>query len=119
RLQGDWSSDVCSSDLGSYFYTMEFVEGETLETLIKRSSRLEVKARAGNRHSDRLRFGRGAQTKPCPPRHQTSQRHGQLGGWSRRDEDYRLGTSEGSNEFGARNSDFDSRQVCWHANTRK
>ena len=26
-----------------YFYAMEFVEGETLETLIKRSSRLEVK----------------------------------------------------------------------------
>jgi serine/threonine protein kinase len=28
---------------GGYFYTMEFVEGETLETLIKRSRRLEVK----------------------------------------------------------------------------
>src|SRR5271169_3831329 len=28
---------------GSYFYAMEFVEGETLENLIKRSSRLEVK----------------------------------------------------------------------------
>jgi serine/threonine protein kinase len=28
---------------GSYFYTMEFVEGETLEKLIKRSGRLEVK----------------------------------------------------------------------------
>jgi serine/threonine protein kinase len=27
----------------SYFYAMEFVEGETLEKLIKRSSRLEVK----------------------------------------------------------------------------
>jgi WD40 repeat protein/serine/threonine protein kinase len=27
----------------NYFYAMEFVEGETLETLIKRSSRLEVK----------------------------------------------------------------------------
>src|SRR6516165_10310611 len=27
----------------SYFYTMEFVDGETLEKLIKRSGRLEVK----------------------------------------------------------------------------
>src|SRR5277367_3004028 len=27
----------------SYFYTMEFVEGETLERLIKRSGRLDVK----------------------------------------------------------------------------
>jgi tetratricopeptide (TPR) repeat protein len=29
--------------LGSYFYAMEFVEGETLENLIRRSGRLEVK----------------------------------------------------------------------------
>src|SRR6266436_3978953 len=28
---------------GSYFYAMEFVEGETLENLIKRSARLEAK----------------------------------------------------------------------------
>ena len=28
---------------GDYFYAMEFVEGETLEKLIKRSGRLEVK----------------------------------------------------------------------------
>ena len=28
---------------GSYFYAMEFVEGETLEKLIKRSGRLDVK----------------------------------------------------------------------------
>jgi serine/threonine protein kinase len=28
---------------GEYFYAMEFVEGETLESLIKRSSRIEVK----------------------------------------------------------------------------
>jgi len=28
---------------GSYFYAMEFVEGETLENLVKRSARMEVK----------------------------------------------------------------------------
>jgi serine/threonine protein kinase len=28
---------------GNYFYAMEFVEGETLENLIKRSGRLEIK----------------------------------------------------------------------------
>ena len=27
---------------GSYFYAMEFVEGETLENLVKRSARMEV-----------------------------------------------------------------------------
>jgi serine/threonine protein kinase len=31
------------SSSGEYFYVMEFVEGETLESLIKRSGRLEVK----------------------------------------------------------------------------
>jgi hypothetical protein len=28
---------------GNYFYAMEFVEGETLDHLIKRSGRLDVK----------------------------------------------------------------------------
>jgi hypothetical protein len=31
----------------SYFYVMEFVEGETLETLIKRSGQLEIKLAMG------------------------------------------------------------------------
>src|ERR1700693_2223752 len=31
----------------SYFYAMEFVEGETLDTLIKRSGRLEIKLALG------------------------------------------------------------------------
>ena len=38
----------------NYFYAMEFVEGETLENLIRRSGRLEVKAGAGNRDTGRL-----------------------------------------------------------------
>ena len=35
---------------GDYFYAMEFVEGETLENLIRRSGRLEVKLEIGRAH---------------------------------------------------------------------
>ena len=36
-------SSTWAEPADSYFYAMEFVEGETLENLIKRSGRLEVK----------------------------------------------------------------------------
>jgi serine/threonine protein kinase len=36
-------SFVWGKSAGNYFYAMEFVEGETLEHLIKRSGRLDVK----------------------------------------------------------------------------
>ena len=36
-------SSTWAEPVSSYFYAMEFVEGETLENLIKRSGRLEVK----------------------------------------------------------------------------
>ena len=55
----------------SYFYAMEFVEGETLERLIKRSGRLEGKVGAGNCNAGGRRVGCGARTEPRSPGHQT------------------------------------------------
>jgi serine/threonine protein kinase len=49
QLAGKLKSPIVSALRGrehigsSYFYAMEFVEGETLEKLIKRSGRLDVK----------------------------------------------------------------------------
>src|SRR6516162_9278184 len=63
----------------NYFYAMEFVEGETLEDLIKRSSRIEVKFGARNRGAGRRRFGCGAQAEDRSSGHQTKQHHGELG----------------------------------------
>ena len=59
---------------------MEFVEGETLENLIKRSGRLEVELGAGNRDAGRCRLGCGAQAEARSPGHQTKQYYGELGG---------------------------------------
>ena len=61
-----------------YFYAMEFVEGETLDSLIKRSGPLEVKLRPGNYEASRRRFGCGAQEKARSPGHQAKQYHGEL-----------------------------------------
>jgi hypothetical protein len=58
----------------NYFYAMEFVEGETLENLIKRSGRLEVKLALES--ASRCRVGCGTQAKTCSSRYQTKQRHG-------------------------------------------
>ena len=44
-----------------YFYAMEFVEGETLDNLIKRSGRLDVKLALEITEASRLGFGGGAQ----------------------------------------------------------
>src|ERR1700719_3236435 len=46
----------------SYFYAMEFVEGETLEHLIKRSGRLDVKVGPGNCGAGRRRICRNSRT---------------------------------------------------------
>ena len=43
----------------NYFYAMEFVEGETLEKLIRRSGRLEIKLALQNRVAGRCRVGCG------------------------------------------------------------
>ena len=52
-----------------YFYAMEFVEGETLESLIIRSGRLEVKLALEIATAGGCGVGRGAQTEPRPPGH--------------------------------------------------
>ena len=68
----------------NYFYAMEFVEGETLENLIKRSGRLELKLAAGNCDTGRRGFGCGAQAEARSPGHQTKQHHGECPGGERR-----------------------------------
>src|SRR6266566_5557422 len=46
RLQGDWSSDVCSSDLdrigNTHYFAMEFVEGTDLGKVVQLSGPLPV-----------------------------------------------------------------------------
>ena len=64
----------------NYFYAMEFVPGETLENLIRRSGRLEVKLATGNYDTGRLRFGCGAQAEAHSLRHQAKQHHCEPGG---------------------------------------
>ena len=61
-----------------YFYAMEFVEGETLDSLVKRSGPLEVRLALRHCDSSRRRFGCGAQTKARSSGHQTKQYHGEL-----------------------------------------
>ena len=60
-----------------YFYAMEFVEGETLDSLIKRSGPLEVKRRPGNYEASRRRFGGRAQEEAGAPGYQAQQYHGE------------------------------------------
>jgi hypothetical protein len=55
----------------SYFYTMEFVEGETLEHLIRRSGPGRSEVGTGNCDADRGWVGCGARTEPRSPGHQT------------------------------------------------
>ena len=54
---------------------MEFVEGETLESLVKRSGCLEVKLAAGNCDAGHRRFGRDRRTTPGPPGYKTNKHH--------------------------------------------
>jgi serine/threonine protein kinase len=61
----------------NYFYAMEFVEGETLENLVRRSGPLEVKCALENCDAGRRRFGCSAQARPCSSRYQTKQHHGE------------------------------------------
>ena len=50
-----------------YFYAMEFVEGETLDSLVKRSGPLEVKLALEITDASRRRFGCGAQEEARSP----------------------------------------------------
>ena len=64
----------------NYFYAMEFLEGETLERLIRRSGRLEVKLALDI--AAQVAAGLAAVHKQGPrsPGHQTEQHHGELRG---------------------------------------
>ena len=63
----------------NYFYAMEFVEGETLENLIGRSGRLEVKLALEIATQVARRFGCRAQAETRSPGYQTKQHHGEHG----------------------------------------
>ena len=69
---------------GNYFYAMEFVEGETLDHLIKRSGRLDVKLALESCCSGCCRIGRSSRTEPCPSRYQANKHHGEVEGGSER-----------------------------------
>jgi hypothetical protein len=62
----------------AYFYAMEFVEGETLDSLIRRSGRLDVKLAPRNYQASRLGLVRGAQEEAGSPRHQAEKYHGEF-----------------------------------------
>ena len=55
----------------NYFYAMEFVEGETLERLIKRSGRLEVNLALEIAGQVGSWAGGGSRTETRPPGYQT------------------------------------------------
>ena len=65
---------------GNYFYAMEFVEGETLDHLIKRSGPLDIKLalEIGTQVAGRL--GRNSREEPCPPRYQANKYYGEVEG---------------------------------------
>src|SRR5688500_19535126 len=51
RLQGHWSSDVCSSDLGQHVYTVDLKEPKAIE----RSSQAVRSCPLGTRNAEPLR----------------------------------------------------------------
>jgi serine/threonine protein kinase len=69
----------------NYFYAMEFVEGETLEKLIKRSRPLKVKLALENHIAGIRRFSSNPQAEARSQGYQTEQHHGELRGGRRRD----------------------------------
>ena len=57
---------------------MEFVEGETLENLIKRSGRLDVKLALEIATQVAAGLAAVHEQNACPPGHQTDKHHGEL-----------------------------------------
>jgi hypothetical protein len=84
----------------SYFYAMEFVEGETLEHLIRRSGRVS-EVGAGNYNAGSRWFGCRARTEPRSPRYQANKHHGEVeGGRKCNGQNYRPRLGENSGRFG-------------------
>ena len=79
----------------NYFYAMEFVEGETLERLIRRSGRLEVKLALEIATQVATGLTAVHKRKLVHPGYQTKQHHGDRGAWRRGDgKNHRLGLGE-------------------------
>jgi hypothetical protein len=96
-----------------YFYAMEFVEGETLENLIKRAGRLEVKLAAGNCHPGCCRTSRSSRTTPSPPRYQANKHHGEVErGRNCKGQNYRPRPGEDAGRIGFRSGDFIAWGLC-------
>jgi hypothetical protein len=92
---------------------MEFVEGETLENLIKRSGRLEAKLAAGYYNAGGRRIGRSSRTEPCPPRYQASKYHGEVeGGRKCNGENNRPRPGQDTRRIGFASGDFVARGIC-------
>ena len=97
----------------NYFYAMEFVEGETLENLIKRSGRLEVKLALEITNAGGRRIGRSSRTEACPPRYQANKHHGEVeGGRESNGENHRPRPSEDTGRIGFRSGDFIAWGIC-------
>ena len=64
----------------NYFYAMEFVEGETLENLVRRSGRLDVKLALEIATQVAAGLAAVHKKRPRSPGHQTEQHHGELRG---------------------------------------
>jgi len=85
----------------NYFYAMEFVEGETLESLIKRSGRLEARSALEVTTHGGCRISCSSRTEPRPPRYQANKQHGEFeGGRKCNGEDYRPRPGEDTGRFG-------------------
>ena len=53
----------------AYFYAMEFIDGETVDALIKRQGRAQPICRAADRLASRAGPQRRATSRTCPPRY--------------------------------------------------